>query len=263
MTLATARGAAAIPPGRVAYAWREGAASAAPILRWTFDKGDARDTVAGVRGTPMGWVRFDEGLVGKGAALKGRGARIVMRDPRLNMDEWRQVTISAWVRAGSYRTLGTVLGRGVGASDCGCLLSVGGGDEHDTPGVFAVHLQGGQRGVVASRTFRAGAKAAPRTDAWYHVVGTYDGLHLRYYVNGQLDSQAAAPPGRLRVADNAEAETVFGNAPGGRKGPAAGLQGKIDELKIWKRALSPDEVGALYRALRSQAQRQTGNIPDP
>jgi hypothetical protein len=116
---------------------------------------------------------------------------------------------------------------------------------------------------VTSATFRAGAKAQPRTDAWYHVVGTYDGLHLRYYVNGSLDGEAAAPSPRLRVADSAAAETVIGNVPSGRKGSAAGLQGKIDELRIWKRALSAQEVGALYRALRSQALRKTGDIADP
>ena len=74
------------------------------------------------------------------------------------------------------------------------------------------------------------------TNVWTHLAFTYDGSHMRLYVNGSL------------VATQAQADAPLA-APGDLKiGCSAwwweeGFTGKIDEVRIYDRALSAGEIG--------------------
>jgi hypothetical protein len=72
-------------------------------------------------------------------------------------------------------------------------------------------------------------------NAWTHLATTYDGATLRLFVNGAQVSSRALPgqilvsSGPLRIGGNAVWPEWF--------------QGLIDELRVYNRALSVQEIG--------------------
>ena len=74
---------------------------------------------------------------------------------------------------------------------------------------------------------------------WQHIAGTWDGTTQRLYFNGaEIDSQA--PGGVL----DGTVSSVSLSASGGT------LNGLLDDVRIYNRALSPEEVAALDGTLR-------------
>ncbi len=80
-------------------------------------------------------------------------------------------------------------------------------------------------------------------NAWNHVAATYDGSTMRLYRNGTLvSSRSVAVP----VATNIQ-KLLIGNDFG-----AGYFNGTIDDVKIWRRALTADEVANEYRQNQDQ-----------
>jgi len=75
-----------------------------------------------------------------------------------------------------------------------------------------------------------------RLGEWYHFAGTFDGKTLRVYINGELEGekeigQPIAP---------SDLELWIGADDYGR--PTDFFPGVIDEVRIYNRALSADEI---------------------
>ncbi|MEE9141820.1 MAG: LamG-like jellyroll fold domain-containing protein, partial [Gammaproteobacteria bacterium] len=79
---------------------------------------------------------------------------------------------------------------------------------------------------------------------WYHAVATYDGTMMRLYLNG-LPVGVQLQPGTIDT--NPAASVAIGAHPS-LIGPAAHLDGVIDEVAVFDRALSPTEVQVLHQA---------------
>lgn len=77
--------------------------------------------------------------------------------------------------------------------------------------------------------------------AWSHVALTRDGRTLTLYLNGRSVGSLSAP-----LVDAREADIFLGRAEFGQA--ATWFKGRLDELKVFDRALSPDEVQADYEA---------------
>ncbi|TAL47552.1 LamG domain-containing protein, partial [archaeon] len=75
------------------------------------------------------------------------------------------------------------------------------------------------------------------TGQWYHLVGTYDGNKVRVYVNGVDDQStptlASGPISPSSTMDLGGKATVY-------------LNGLMDNVKIYSRVLSPDEISWEY-----------------
>src|SRR5262249_14256211 len=77
-----------------------------------------------------------------------------------------------------------------------------------------------------------------------HVAGTYDGTTMRLYVNGVLDSSATTTLGPLQITST---PLIIGSSQ--RNGvEQTFFQGLVDEVEIFNRALTPDEILAIYSA---------------
>lgn len=72
---------------------------------------------------------------------------------------------------------------------------------------------------------------------WYHVVSTYDGTNLSFYVNGTLQETVASS---YSGTDPQAADFYLGSATG------ASLLADMDELRLYNRALTPEDVRAIY-----------------
>jgi len=91
-------------------------------------------------------------------------------------------------------------------------------------------------------------------DKWYHVVGTYQAnSNIKIYVNGTLESTTS-----IGIARNHNSGTFcIGASPywGGRF-----FNGTIDEVKIYNRALSADEIWAEYAGTGKRFSSQTRSV---
>ncbi|MFZ3077891.1 MAG: LamG domain-containing protein, partial [Candidatus Aenigmatarchaeota archaeon] len=77
------------------------------------------------------------------------------------------------------------------------------------------------------------------SNIWYHIVGTYDknavANNLKLYVNGGLKDVQT----RTGVIDSPTANLLIGNV----------FNGTIDEVRVWSRALAPDETVTMKRII--------------
>jgi len=79
--------------------------------------------------------------------------------------------------------------------------------------------------------------AAPSSiplNTWTHLAVTYDGAMLRFYVNG---TQTAARPMTGAIQTNSNPLRIGGNVPYGQY-----FQGRIDEVRVYNRALSAQQI---------------------
>ncbi len=94
--------------------------------------------------------------------------------------------------------------------------------------------------ITTASSFPAGS--------WYYVVGTYDAATgvSKLYVNGVLSQTGNFTPAAISytTANTANNISCFNNP----RWPGEGLQGDLDHLKIFNRALTADEVKAEYEA---------------
>ncbi|MDR6340687.1 gliding motility-associated-like protein [Filimonas zeae] len=76
---------------------------------------------------------------------------------------------------------------------------------------------------------------------WYLVTSTYDNGRWKLYINGKQESEDLSQA--RKILQDGVSSIVFG-----RKGEANGdyYKGKLDEVRIYNRALNKEEVAALY-----------------
>ena len=105
----------------------------------------------------------------------------------------------------------------VGASAASALVSAGGG-------------------TFDGSTRHTDGQQADPVNEWSHVALTYDGEMLRLYVNG-TEVSSRARTGAIRATT--DPLWIGGNRPYGEY-----FEGRIDEVRVYRRALSPSQVRA-------------------
>ena len=76
--------------------------------------------------------------------------------------------------------------------------------------------------------------------AWHHCAATFDGHHMRVYLDGK-EIGALQRPGTITTQADA---TAFLGSSSGR---GEYFQGSMDDLRIYREALTPREIAQLYR----------------
>jgi hypothetical protein len=167
------------------------------------------------------------------------------------------ITLSAWIKLKSFgpggygNEYGFIIskGRAIGINNTWILgYSKGSSSSQPRwpakPGPYPVvfHVGGSPRDAL----LRSKTKIA--TEKWYHLVGTYDGTTSCLYINGKLDVDMAKKS-KVR-SDNAPILIGGSNLSGATFGNHFTVDGTIDEVRIYNRALSKDEVRRLYQATR-------------
>jgi hypothetical protein len=77
------------------------------------------------------------------------------------------------------------------------------------------------------------------TNHWYHVAVTYDGSYVRFYVDGEM---TRSYPSSISLNSNSEPLQIGEDLAGDDEY----MNGKLDNLGIYNRALSDAEIQALY-----------------
>lgn len=78
------------------------------------------------------------------------------------------------------------------------------------------------------------------TESWYHLIVTFSKQTVSLYVNGMLDKTFQVPNATIPFCN--QSQLVIGNY---LSGEAYGLNGKMDEVRIYNRVLNNDEIKKL------------------
>ena len=203
---------------------------------WHFDEtsGDIAYDASGNgnNGTLYGPVWSSEGKVG-GALDFNTGDYVRFPDsPSLN--PIKAITVAAWIKYRSidyYNSGLRIFAKGISHS-----FFVGGPNNHSS--TLAVFMEGVNSSHVHSNT-----QLTP--DEWYHVAYTYDGANVRFYLNGREDGVVAGSGDLTPYVGPA----FSGTDPNAVPGYQSPLDGYIDELVVYDRALSADEIKARYEGV--------------
>lgn len=182
------------------------------------------ETASGNHGTITGatWASEDQCVSGKCLSFDGNDYVSVGSDPSLDVDT---MSVSVWV----YPTLSTgwytIFQRADGAPN-GYRLKI----SNTQKWAFS----GGLSGTFAQSSQNVQA------NTWTHIVGTYDGIVNKIYVNGQL---AASFEESGTLPSTAGEVAMIGSYGAGTSQNFPGL---LDEVKIFPYALTEDEIKAEY-----------------
>ncbi len=80
--------------------------------------------------------------------------------------------------------------------------------------------------------------------AWHHIVGISDNGLIKIYIDGQLDYSSPSNSGKIIPTNDLPLR--IGYTQGGFGCGCEYFKGKIDDIRIYNRALSPTEVQQLY-----------------
>lgn len=232
MTICTHDSSVCAPPGLVAW--------------WPLD-GSGRDVIGGHYGTTEGRYGFRRAQVGRGLILEGPRSGLQVPDaPELNFGPGADFSIEAWIRPLAAETMYGVMSivDKRQASDQSMQRSHG----------YALGLRNGKLGFLMSDSREAPhmnwEQNGPdlRDGAWHHVAVTVERASIggvKLYVDGQRVATFDPRPARgdlsteepLLIGMHASYPWFQGNFRGG-----------IDEVSLYKRALSPAEIQAIYKA---------------
>lgn len=143
------------------------------------------------------------------------------------------LTLEAWVCPFALSHAQKIVDRPGGESDyCGYWLDL------ISPKVFSMSAGGGSEETWK----RIYGRKTPEVRHWYHVVGTFDRGTMRIYVNGELEGEEKGPQQLV-------SQPGFPLFIGVHRGPGSWpWDGLIDEVRIYNRALSAEEVAARFKA---------------
>mgnify|MGYP001324052562 CR=1 FL=1 len=211
-------------------------AAPADAVAWYPAEGDAADIVGTNDGTPTGGLAFAAGQVGQAFVLDGVDDHVVLDATTEALDFGTgDFTAECWIKLDSTATDQTFFQR---------LTS----DSFGPSYFFEFRAPGALRfGVFESVANRNDfvVDATLTTGQWYHVAAVRSGDTSRIYLDGEsLGEQTAGSA----VHTGTSGQFAIGSTANGTLGFIRFVHGAIDELTLYSRALSGDEIAAIAAA---------------
>jgi len=203
------------------------------LVAWWRAEGDVADSFGNVPGALVGGAGFAEGRVGQAFNVNGDQGKLVQIPDAPVLNLTNTLTFEAWINVAAHSANDAVLVVGKDAP-AGVrqymigLVNVGG------KWVFRAHL-----GLTSGFMVMDGA-AAVSPGGWYHVALTYDGSQFRSFVNGTIDASMSAT-GAIVTSTSPLLIGGFGVGPWN-------FNGRVDEVSLYNRALSPAEIQSIINA---------------
>ena len=216
-------GILAIDDAVVNLPFNNGAGTTATDVSGNSNHGTLQNGPVWVNGRSNGGLSFDG----------SNDAVVINSSPSLN-GITSSVTVAAWVfRNANQSSWRSILSRQAGSETA----------EHYYLGFNDNAFKWGVNTTAGYSNFTIGGPAA--VGQWLHLVGTYDGTTVRLYVNGV--EHFSAPHSGTFAADTTR--VVVGSSHNDAAGtPSEGFNGVIDEMRLYGRALTAQEVNDLFVA---------------
>ena len=213
------------------------------LAHWTFDGTDTGTSTAsdisgnGITGTFVGGVTKTIGKLGQALSFDGTSAYVTMGDYATPFDSQTQFSTSAWVKV---NTLGTAVSNHNVGNVMLARASVSYNDNYELGFNSTGHVM-----LYIDTTGRdTGADTSTGTitaGTWHLITVTYDtSSGAKIYIDGALDTTISAFNTALDTA--AGSPTTIGYTDHSK----VYLDGEMDDVRIYNRALSASEVKQLY-----------------
>jgi len=218
------------------------------MAHWKFDEGtgsSAGDASGnGVAGTLAGGATWGTGQFGSAVSLDGVDGRVTLPDNLTMLRNTPAATLAGWVKlsslpaSGAFRELVSIsVGSASPTNLSRAALAIRG------DGTAADVFAGGRTSdTEAQQTLVADANLAVGTFTHVAAVLSYSNDTIKIYVNGQLAAQALVD---FSLGATADTDSRNGALGAQDMGNANFLHGLLDEVRIYCRALSSEEILAL------------------
>jgi hypothetical protein len=200
---------------------------------------DATDVSGnGNNGVPSVGIIYTNGIVGQAASFDGSNYIDVQENT--NLDGFNNFTLSLWVQPRTTLTAGTgrqdFLYKGIAVTG-GAPWAVMYNDGNDGRITCSVV---GQSDIILNGWTEY--YTALTGGEWYHIAITYDGTDMVMYFNG--NDEGTYVPRNLsgQIVDNANKLRI-----GARTDNRYFFDGAMDEVRIYNRTLTSDEIYKLYQ----------------
>jgi hypothetical protein len=101
-------------------------------------------------------------------------------------------------------------------------------------------------------------KAVVSPGSWHHLVGTYQEGLMKLYVDGELAGATQGKPGKIPATEHFFFATSKGDVQWTKHATFCGM---IDEVRLYDRALAPEEVRTSYRTTKLTRQVDLVALP--
>jgi len=211
--------------------------------RWTFDDPNAStitDVEHGLTGRLVNGPTFQEGIEGTALVVDGRRQYADLGNP-VALRLTGSMTMTAWIKPQP-----TGIGDGSILSTrrrLGYQLSTSVDHGKRTLAMKMANTTGGTMSRYGATPIISGS--------WYYVAGVYDAetRSMDVYVNGQPDNGCVQGP----ITASQQPSWVGASIGIGTRHRGAAFPGAIDDVRIYSRALSEDEISAEYARVKGLA----------
>lgn len=206
------------------------------VAYWSFDDTPSSNIIKSSR---KGLVTINRGAKQvkgfKGKAMEFNGSSVLQVEYQACLDSFSKgITVAAWIKKDNAAHWNTVLSREIDSTWSEYMgLAV-----YKNHALFSIDPDGTKYTKVTDN-----ASVIP--DKWVHLAGTYDNDTLKLYVNGHL-MNSAFRKGPIFFKDK-NPLIIGGNSNDKNKTLVDCFKGCIDELRIYKRALSETEIKRLIK----------------
>ncbi|MBI2024268.1 LamG domain-containing protein, partial [Candidatus Giovannonibacteria bacterium] len=228
------------------------------VAHWKFDEGSGTTALDSSgnnnTGTLTNGPLWTTGKIGGALNFDGVNDYVRVNDPGAGsvLDLPGNFTISAWAKFDAFPDVSPgkyprIVQKGFAAGDSGTWsLAIDTGGTPDNVVSLAVNGNG----------FFARGGTSLSINTWYHIVATKNGATATIFINGVQDGSVGTfPSGNI---DSNNAAMDFGKSTGNSDGAMDGL---IDDVRIYNRALSAQEISDIYNAGSATTQTPSQTYP--
>jgi len=198
------------------------------VSYWTFNEADIEDkTVKDVFGENHGTIHGDpkqvEGKLGEALKFDGGDDCVEIQNPS-NLDMTDAITVTMWLKVPDDNIRAFALSK------------------NDNLNGFRFEVKPDLFWTLEKGDVQKNIKSSLPREEWCYLVGTFDGKESILYINGEQVGASLPAEGGL---GNAEKSLIIGAH---RFSGDLPFNGTIDDVAIYKRALSEDEVQQNFEA---------------
>lgn len=208
----------------------------AGVVSWWKAEGDANNFAGTNNGAIVGGVGFGSESIGQSFVFNGYDSYINIPSSDA-LKPSGPFTLEAWIKytgdPGSYSGY-CIAAKGADAENAVDWALTVSANKRLRP---HINVNGGWYYFDCNTTLQEGV--------WYHVAMNYDGAHLQGYINGALDGSTDVS-GPVQTSD--DPLRIGAYAPVNGDGSKAYFSGNIDEVTLYARSLSSEELLAIYNA---------------
>lgn len=143
-----------------------------------------------------------------------------------------KLTVAVWLKGNRPQDLSYVLSKGADSSAAASF------------GLYSASTNGLAFYIYDGENYYKSPEISDEiwNDEWFHAAGSYDGNHVRLYINGSEVGSGTPISTSIKYDLPTNQSLLIGCYFG-----ASGLVGDVDEVMIWDDALTPEEIAELAK----------------